>query len=106
MEHGHLWTHQRQKILLLRLLQDACSVTRMLPSIYQAQGVVIKEEHIASGGESSVYRGTLMSAPVAIRKPHFPYDGWDSEAGQEVLKVHTCIGSLNILCERLADFLL
>lgn len=83
------------KVLLMRMLQDVCSVTSKLPSVYQMQFPVHEEKRIASGGESSIYRGIAQSKLVAIRRPHSPNDGWDSEAGQEALKVSNLIKKIS-----------
>lgn len=77
----------QQKGLLLRMLQDVCSVTGKLPSCYALEAISHDGSPFTYGGEFFIFRGTWRSARVAIRRPRCLRDGWNSESAAEALKV-------------------
>lgn len=89
--NNYLWEHQPQKILLLRMLQDVCSVTGNLPSLYRLQGRprVDYDNPLGSGAHSGVYRiisDSPDAQPLAARIAHSGGSSWASDGGREVVK--------------------
>jgi hypothetical protein len=71
---------------IIRLIQDVCSTSGVLPSQYRLYGVRI-ERRINSGGEAVIYRGIFEGKVVAIRERYSPRGAdWSSMAGIEALK--------------------
>lgn len=78
---------------LRRLLQVVCSTHSLLPSRFFLQSVSFNPRHlIKNSPDSSLYKGTYMENPVAI-KEIFLLEGakWNSPTGKMTLKV--CIVS-------------
>lgn len=56
----------------MRLLQDICSVSGVLPSIYWLNEIVKATQRVGIGAEATIWLGTHQGLEVVIREPHIP----------------------------------
>jgi hypothetical protein len=74
----------------LRLLQDLCSSSGEIPSLYRLENVTFdRGDVIGRGAEASVYRGKFGGQEVAVREIVMPRSSWRLPAGQKIIRVIT-----------------
>lgn len=73
---------------VLRLLQDICSISHLLPTKYWLSDVEVNTERISMGGEAMIFSGNYQGRAVAVREIFPPQDeDWTSPKGMETLNV-------------------
>jgi hypothetical protein len=75
------------------MLQDICSASGKLPSLYSLDNATVNyKKRIYRGGEAFIFFGELKGQTVAIREVFPPENNtWDSPVGKDTIMVRLLI---------------
>lgn len=71
----------------LKLLQDICSLSGLLPEMYWVKNVS-RGRRVAAGGEATVYKALYQNSNVVLREFHPPpHNDWTEAGGRQISQV-------------------